>query len=438
MSAAAEPATETTPQYSERYVRYALGLCFVVYTVNFIDRQILAILLQPIKEELSLTDTQLGLLSGTAFGLFYATLGVPIGRLADRHSRRGVMAVCIGLWSLMTALCGTARSFGMLLLYRVGVGVGEAGGSPPAISLISDYVEPTKRATALAIFSMGIPAGILIGYLVGGILREAFDWRVAFFVVGLPGLLVAILVRFTLREPPREVREVPPIRRVFGFLWNRRSFRHLSFAGGLYAFAGYSFAFLLPSVLERTHGMTPAKIGLASALIIGVGGGIATLWGGRVCDRWALSNRRAYVLVPTLAMAVSAPIAVAAWSVSDLTWALVLLTGVGLLGQAYQAPVLAASQSLAPAAMRVTTAAVLYFVLNIIGLMFGPVTTGIVSDSLAPRFGADSLRYALAIVSGVMYTWSALHFWIASRHIEDDFDHVREIDARGGLDAVAP
>ncbi len=419
-------------RYSDAYVRYALGLCFVVYTVNFIDRQILAILLQPIKEELSLADWQLGLLSGTAFGLFYATLGIPIGRLADRYSRRGVMAICIAIWSVMTALCGTARGFSQLLVYRVGVGIGEAGGSPPAISLISDYVEPAKRATALAIFSLGVPAGILIGYLSGGYLREAFDWRVAFLVVGLPGLLVAILVRFTLREPPRAATEQPAFWRVARFLWERRSFRHLSFAGGLYAFAGYSFAFLLPSVLERSHGMTPTEIGMASAVIIGVGGAIATVWGGKLADVWARTDRRSYVLVPCIAMAGSLPFAVFGWLTGSQWLCLTLLMGVGLLGQAYQGPVLAASQSLAPTTMRVTAAAALYFVINIIGLMFGPFTTGLASDLLAPRYGVDSLRYALAIVSGVMYAWSAFHFWVASRSIEEDFRYVREIDEAGG------
>lgn len=423
-------------EYSDAYVRYAVGLCFVVYTVNFIDRQILAILLQPIKEELSLSDTQLGLLSGTAFGLFYATLGVPIGRLADRYSRRGVMAICISVWSIMTALCGTAKSFGVLLAYRVGVGVGEAGGSPPAISLISQYVEPAKRATALAVFSLGVPVGILIGYLSGGYLREAFDWRIAFFVVGIPGVLVALLVRFTLREPPREISQLPPLKNVFGFLWNRKSFRHLSFAGGLYAFAGYSFVFMLPAVLERSHSMTPTRIGMVSAVIIGVGGAIATLWGGKLADVWARTDRRAYVLVPMIAMILQIPFSLIGWSTASLQLCIGMLFCVGLLGQAYQGPLLAASQSLAPMAMRVTAAAVLYFVLNIIGLMFGPVTTGFLSDQLAPEFGADSLRYALVIVSGVMYTWSALHFWIASRYIVEDFDYVAELDSNGGVSSI--
>ena len=191
------------PSYSPAYLRYALGLLCVVYVVNFVDRQVLSILLQSIKEDLGLSDLQLGLLSGTAFGLFYATLGIPIARLADRFSRKGVIAVCLALWSAMTALCGTASGFATLLLYRVGVGVGEAGGSPPAHSMISDYFPPERRASALGVFSLGVPLGILVGFLAGGWLDEALGWRLAFVVVGLPGVVLAVVVALTLREPPR-------------------------------------------------------------------------------------------------------------------------------------------------------------------------------------------------------------------------------------------
>ncbi len=176
------------PLYSTGYLRYALGLLCVVYVVNFVDRQVLAILLQSIKRDLQLSDLQLGLLSGTAFGLFYATLGIPIARLADRFSRKGVIAISIAIWSGMTALCGSASGFAALLVYRVGVGVGEAGGSPPAHSIISDYFPPERRATALGIFSLGVPLGILVGFLAGGWLDQTLGWRLAFVVVGLPGL----------------------------------------------------------------------------------------------------------------------------------------------------------------------------------------------------------------------------------------------------------
>jgi predicted MFS family arabinose efflux permease len=412
-------------------VRYALGLLFVVYTINFVDRQILAILQQPIKEELGLSDTQLGLLTGTAFGLFYATLGIPIGRLADRYSRRNVIAIAIALWSAMTALCGTARSFSQLLIFRVGVGVGEAGGSPPAISLITDYVPQERRATALGIFSLGIPAGILIGFLAGGYLREYFSWRVAFVVVGLPGLLVALLTRLTLKEPPRpSQRELPPVGEVFRFLWNRRSFRHLAFAAGLYAFAGYSGANWIPVFLERSHGMTGTDIGWASAFIVGIGSGIGTFFGGRLADSWAARDRRAYALVPAWSMALAVPLGGLAYLMTYTPVALVLLLAPGLLGQMYQAPAFAATQSLAPPSMRVITAAILFFVINIIGLACGPVVTGMLSDLYAPRFGDESLRWALVTVGVVMFSWSSVHFWLASRHLVEDFQFVASATER--------
>jgi len=413
---------------SGAYVSYVVIVCFVVYTINFVDRQILAILLSPIQQELGLRDVHLGLLSGTAFGLFYASLGIPIGRLADRYPRRSVMTVCIALWSAMTALCGTARGFASLLLFRVGVGVGEAGGSPPAISLISDYVAPSKRARALSIFSMGVPVGILIGFLAGGYLREHLGWRVAFVAVGLPGLLVALLLRFTVREPPRDPeRKLPPVTEVFRFLWQRRSFRYLSLASGLYAFAGYSTAFMIALFLERSHGLSPVQQGQAAALIVGGGAGIGTFLGGFIADAWAKRDRRAYALVPTFTMALAVPASAVAFLAENTAAAIGLLMLPGLLGQMYQGPAFAASQSLGTPSMRVTTAAVLFFIINIIGLMFGPATTGWLSDYLAPEHGQESLRYALLVVNMVFYAMAAVLFWVSSRSMREDFDYVARV-----------
>ena len=196
-------AATSSPGFSLSYRRYVLGLLTVVYIVNFVDRQVLSILLESIKLDLGLSDTQLGLLSGTAFGLFYATLGIPIARLADIFSRKLVIVVSLALWSAMTALCGSASGFAMLLLYRVGVGVGEAGGSPPSHAVISDLFAPENRGAALGIFSLGVPVGILVGLLAGGWLDESLGWRTAFVVVGLPGLVLSVIVGRTLREPPR-------------------------------------------------------------------------------------------------------------------------------------------------------------------------------------------------------------------------------------------
>ena len=428
MAASAEhPQQPPGSGYSPAYTWYVVGVCCVVYTVNFVDRQIINILLPAIKTDLLLSDTQLGALS-TAFGLFYATLALPIGRIADRRSRRNVISICIALWSAMTVLCGTARSFAMLFVYRIGVGVGEAGGSPPAISLISDTVPARWRATALGLFSMGVPLGVMIGSLAGGYLREDLGWRYAFYLVGAPGLLVALLVWGTVREPARAVAPVlPPVLEVLRFLWQRRSFRHLSFAAGLYAFAGYSALAWLPSFLGRSHGFGAVEQAQAAAVVAAIGAGIGTFAGGAVADLWARSDRRAYALLPTITMLLAVPFAVAAYLVTDSTWAIVLLTIPTLLGQMYQAPAFAATQSLSPPTMRVLATAVLFCVINLIGLTLGPLVTGILSDELAPQYGDESLRYALLAVNVVFYAWASLHFGLAARHLRQDFEEVERL-----------
>ena len=395
--------------------------------MNFVDRQILSILLPSIKQELALPDTYLGLLSGTAFGIFYATLGVPIARLADRFSRKWVMTTCLVLWSAFTAACGTAAGFGSLLACRIGVGVGEAGGSPPAHSLISDYFPPEKRATALAVFSLGLPFGILVGFMAGGWLDQTLGWRNAFAVVGAPGLLLAAIVALTLREPPRGHSEglvhgsgpAPSAREVIAFLWRAKSFRHSSFAGGLYSFVGYSVVNWTPSFLVRSHGMSTARIGFWLAMIVGVGGGIGNYLGGTLADRWQAREPRARVYLPALAVAASFPFGFVIYTTSNTTLALALLVIPTALGLMYQAPTFAVTQSLATPRMRATAAAVLLFVLNIVGLSLGPAVTGALSDALAPRYGADSLRWALLIVS-TLFVWSAIHFYLAGRTLEAD------------------
>jgi len=418
--------------YSPAYLRYALGLLTVVYVINFVDRQILAILLQSIKSDLHLRDWELGLLSGTAFGIFYATLGVPIARLADVFSRKGVIAVCLAIWSGMTALCGTAGGFAMLLVYRVGVGIGEAGGSPPAHSMISDYFPPERRATALGIFSLGVPIGILIGFLAGGWLDQTLGWRMAFVIVGLPGLLLGLLVVFTLREPPRGHSEglttkgdAPSAGEVIRFLWRSRAFRHISFASALYTFVGYSSVNWTPSFLIRSHGMTTGEIGFWLALIYGIGGGLGTVGGGILADRWARSDLRGRAFVPAIAMLAALPFSILVFVTDSVTVALAALCAPAMLGLMYQAPAFAITQSLATPAMRATAAAVLLFVINIIGLALGPLATGVLSDVLESRFGDDSLRYALLTVSCVL-PWSGVHFWLGARTLETDIAFVRQ------------
>ena len=271
----------SAPTSSPAYPRYVLGLLFVAFVFNFIDRQILSILLEPIKKDLGVSDTAMGFLTGIAFALFYTFAGIPIARLADRRTRRTIIALGLAAWSAMTAASGIVRTFAELALARIGVGVGEAACSPPAHSLLADYFPPERRATALAIYSMGIYVGILFGFLIGGYMSQYFGWRQAFLVVGLPGLVLAVLVRFTVREPPRmHFAAVPiPTGTAIRMLWDMRTFRHMAFGAALHSFAGYGIAAWAPAFLARVHHLGPAESGLWLGLISGVGGGIGATAG---------------------------------------------------------------------------------------------------------------------------------------------------------------
>jgi predicted MFS family arabinose efflux permease len=321
----------------------------------------------------------------------------------------------------------------------VGVGVGEAGGSPPSHSIISDYFPPERRATALGIFSLGVPLGILIGFAAGGWLNQALGWRHAFMVVGLPGLLLAALVTLTLREPPRGHSEgihtegaAPTALAVVAFLWRSRAFRHVSIGSGLYAFVGYSVVTWAPSFLERSHGMQTAEIGGWLAMIFGVGGAVGTVGGGVIADRWAASEPRARALVPAIALLAAFPFSFVVYLSHDTRVALVALSAPAVLGLMYQAPAFAITQSLATPAMRATAAAVLLFVVNIIGLAVGPAATGALSDALEPRYGENSLRYAMLIVSFAL-VGSAFHFWRGARTLEADVEFAQRASRKASV-----
>ncbi|MDB2510201.1 MFS transporter [Pseudomonadales bacterium] len=283
----AQVASETG--YSKGYLRYALGMFLLIYIVNFVDRQIFSILIEPIKEEIDLSDTQLGLLGGIAFALFYTIAGIPIARWADVGVRKNIVALAILIWSGMTMMTSTAKSFGGLLLARVGVGIGEAGCSPPIHSMISDYFPENKRATALAIYAMGIPIGGAIGTLAGGWIGEYYGWRLAFLLVGCPGIILSLVVYLTIREPVRGLhrpiaqQKVPevqiPLKETIRFMWGLRSFRHLSFAGSLHAFVGYGVALFMPSFFMRIHGYGLAETS-SYLFLIGLTGVIGTFLGG--------------------------------------------------------------------------------------------------------------------------------------------------------------
>jgi len=414
--------------YSSKRVRnYALGLLTLVYSFNFIDRQLLSILQESIKAELSLSDAQLGLLTGFAFAMFYVTAGIPIARFADRSNRRNIVAGAIGLWSFMTAISGLVQNYFQLLLARIGVGVGEAGGSPPSHSIISDIFPPESRASALAFYSTGVNLGILFGFLFGGWLNEFFGWRVAFVVVGAPGILIALVVRYTLKEPVRgllENRKVsdtqPSFATVAGLLWSRLSFRHLALGAGLNAYAGYATINWLAPYFIRQYGMNTGELGTWLAFSAGFLGAVGVFAGGLLADKLAPRDKRWYAWLPSVVCYVCTPFMIAVFLVDNQYAALFLSFIPGLLINVYLGTSIAMAHGLVGLRMRATASAILFLILNIIGLGLGPWSVGLLSDFLEPSFGIESLRYAMMFLTPIAMFWSATHFYLASRSLRED------------------
>ncbi|MEE4277591.1 MAG: MFS transporter [Halieaceae bacterium] len=407
---------------------YALVLLTLVYTFNFVDRQLLAILQESIKAELALSDSQLGLLTGFAFAIFYVTAGIPIARWADRGNRRNIVALALFVWSGMTAVSGFVQNYAQLLLARIGVGVGEAGGSPPSHAIISDIFPPKRRATALGFYSMGVNIGILFGFLAGGWLNQFFGWRTAFLVVGIPGVILALLVRFTLREPLRGLHDgaqpsnSDPVSfgEVLSVLRSRRTFLHIALGSGLNAFCGYAVANWSASFLIRSYQMPTGELGTWLAAIIGLCGAIGVFFGGLIADRLAQKDQRWYAWVPCISGFIIVPFMASVYLVDSAYTALMLMIVPGLLFQTYLGNTIATTHAIVGPRMRATASAILFLILNIIGLGAGPWTVGVVSDLLAPTLGSESLRYAMLYVLPPVMAWSALHYWMAARSIRAD------------------
>ena len=406
---------------------YTLGLLTVVYSFNFIDRQLLAILQEAVKADLQLSDTQLGLLTGFAFAVFYVTAGIPIARWADRSNRRNIVALSLFIWSFMTAISGLVHNFVQLLMARIGVGIGEAGGSPPSHSIISDIFPAEKRAGAIGFYSTGINIGILFGFLAGGWLNEFFGWRVAFMVVGIPGILLAIQVRLTIAEPVRgmsENKQASETRSSFGsvlrLLWDRRSFRYMALGAGMNAFAGYSSANWTASFMIRSHEMSTGELGTWLAVIMGVFGAIGVFFGGVIADRLAPRDKRWYMWIPALACLLSAPFLVFVYLADGPYTALILSFIPGLCFNVYVGNTIASTHSLVGLRMRATSSAILFFILNIVGLGLGPWSVGVLSDYLEPTLGVESLRYAMLTLLPAATILSGLFFMLAARHLRED------------------
>lgn len=417
-------------------VRLTLWILLTVYIFNFIDRQIVNILAEPIAKDLDLSDTQIGLMTGLAFALFYTVLGIPIARLADREttSRPRLIATALALWSAMTALCGLAQNFWQLLLARVGVGVGEAGCTPPAHSLISDMVPPDRRASALAFYSLGIPIGSLLGMVIGGLLADYLGWREAFVVVGLPGVVLALVVWFVLRDPRRSdaaavlrAKSQPaalPVGKAVAEVMRSRAFVLLVIAGSAASFLSYGKTTWVTIFFQRTHDLTPGQTGLWFGIIGGVGGILGTWLGGYLADRFGATNRRHVLSAPAIGMALAVPIAIAAYQAPSWPLALALIFVPQVFNSLYYGPCYSAAQGLVPMRARAIAAASLLFFQNLIGLGLGPLFFGMLSDVLEPRLGAESVRYVLygAAVLGLV---PAFFFWRCSLHLD------RELDQKG-------
>jgi len=461
-----KPSPAVPRTYSKRYLTWALALLVVVYTCNFIDRTILSILQQPIKEELRLSDAQLGLLGGFAFAALYAVLGVPIARLAETKSRRNIITASLVVWSAMTALCGLAGSYPMLFALRVGVGVGEAGAGPSTQSLLADYFPRERRATALSIYSMGIPIGILFGAVLGGLIAQKFGWRAAFFAVGLPGLGLAVLTQTTLKEPARGQSETPVARlaaqfapapsfwAVLRLLGSKPAFLHMAAGASLASFATYAIGAFGGVFFIRNFHFSLTQAGLALGLITGVSGGIGTLAGGLVTDAAAKHDQRWYVWVPALGQLVAAPLVALGYMAHSWRMAVGLLIIPPLVQASYLGPSFGIMHNMTPPRMRATATALLFLIINLIGLGLGPTLVGLASDLYAaahfhtlphavgtfarlcpggrPRPGlaveltracqtssAYGVRWALVTCTG-FFLWAALHYGLAARTLRQD------------------
>lgn len=405
-------------EVTDRQRSYTLFMLVLVFTSSHVDRQIMGILGQPIKESLLITDTQLGLLTGIMFAVFYATLGMPMAMWADRNNRRNLISFSVFLWSLMTALCAAATNFMQLLLLRIGVGVGEAGSNPPSHSMIADLYPPEKRSTAMAIFGTGINWGILIGFLVGGWINEWYGWRTAFVIVGLPGIFLAILVRYTVKEPPRGYSEAlkqetpaPAFREVATFIWRSAVLRHIIAAGALVSFAGYASVIWVPIYLVRIHGMGTGEVGSYLALLIGVGGAIGIYLGGRIADFMAAKRGQQWLpWVVAVSSLITLPMLYLTFMATTPMGAIAAYALPAMLGTLYVAPGFALIQNSTPLEMRSVAAAINLFITNIIGLGLGPFTVGFFSDVFSSTHGEDGLRWGLATTILILL-WGVFHYW---------------------------
>ncbi|WP_218845328.1 spinster family MFS transporter [Novosphingobium marinum] len=419
----------------------AILLLTIAFTLNFVDRQVINILAEPIKHELHLADWQVGLMSGLAFALLYTVAGIPIARLADKGDRPRIISVSIFAWSAFTVACSMARNFPQLLLGRVGVGLGEAGLTPAATSLIVDYSPRERRASALSLYFLGVPIGTLAGMAMGGIVADVYGWRTAFVVAGLPGVLMAPVLAFALREPRRSQTTIGSSGPRLGFLatlrqlWSIRTYRLIVMATAIQGVVGYGFAPFLASFFMRNHGAEVASLaasfglrpagflGLSLGLSTGLAGAVGVWLGGALADRLGRNDLRAYVTIPAMAAMLSLPCYILIFNLDSVVLALIGLAVPNVLGAMWMGPIHSTQQSVSPREIRSSATALFLFVLNLISVGLGPLLVGALSDGAVSLFGDDAgsgLRTSLITVS-FLAPLSAFLFWSARRSIREDY-----------------
>jgi MFS family permease len=441
------------------YKNYLLMILLIIWAFNFVDRLALGLVQESIKVDLNLSDTQLGFLTGIAFALFYSIMGVPIARWADRGNRVSIIAVTIALWSAAVALCGITKTFLQLLIVRVGVAIGEAGCIPPAHSLIADYFTRAERPRAVALYMLAPPAGVLMGYSLAGWLNEFYGWRLMFILLGLPGLVLSALARFSLKEPRRQnaSRRKPTINRVIRSaatadvsavdralpspteprlkdvclaLWANTTFRHLLFSISVVSFFVSGIEQWRPTFFIRSYKLSTGELGTWLGIIFGLGAMVGTYLGGELASRRAANNERLQLRAMSVVFSGLAVISVLTYLSRSQYVAMGLMGVAAVIGATSSGPLFAVIQTLVPPSMRATSVAIIYLLANLIGMGLGPLAAGVLSDALRPWVGDESLRYALLALSPG-YLWSGWHLWQASTSVTHDLEKAQCDQRRG-------
>ena len=430
----------------QTYRRYLLGVLAVILFFNYLDRIALGTVLENIKTDLHLSDTQLGFLTGIAFALFYSIVGIPIARWADRGNRVLIISLATLISSAAVMLCGTVQTFEQLLLVRIAVSIGEAGCVPPGSSLVADYFSRAERPRAIAIYGMGGALSVVAGFFLGGWLNELYGWRTTFMLLGAPGLLLALVAWLSLREPRRFATHAPasraelsfvsdpctppPLRKVASRLWSNTTFRYLLLCLAALIFFTNGIGLWLPSFFVRSYGLGTGEIGTWLAVVYGVGALVGSYVGGDLASRFAPNNERLQLIVVAATIGFCGIVLVLAFLSRSpiLAFALMGLQSFGL--SACNGPLFGTIQTLVPERMRAISLALVYFFANLVGMGLGPLATGTLSDALTPWTGTESLRYALLLLSPG-FCWAAWYAWRASQAVTGD---LATLDAADGRD----